>query len=661
MTADAPILAAALDYARKGIPIFPCAPGSKRPLFAGSFHNATTDEATIRSWFDGGHPNIAFEPGAAGYTVIDVDDKHGHSGSASWAAICTEDGIDPDTLTAGTPSGGSHLYYKDEKGLRPSVSKLGDGLDIRSHGGYVLLPPSVLDEYGGAAYSWKRNTDIKPISPSIARRLAVKDTAAQESIVRSEDIDSDANVGRARAKLEQLVAAGDVAVEGQGGDYRTYQVAAQILSIGLSPETCIELMAEIWNPHCRPPWDLEGGTREQPSLDMKVKNAAEYMTNAAGATGLVPGSQLWTPEHVEACRTEATMQARNAARERWRPMRPSEAIAMPAPEWWDEHKLFPKLRSGATGMVFGPPARHKSGVVLSSLFDLWKKYGDDFRVVMAIGEDRDIIGQRLRANMLAAGITAEQLDRRLLLTAIPYVMIPEETLSIAEWLVRYEGFRPDVFIIDTFATSLQGADEDTRAGAVLTERGNLGVLARELRTFPLVVHHTGHEGGKARGSSSFEGNVSVYASVGICKEGGKDKAEPENPDAVSLHVIKTKGARGGHRAFYEIRDFGGVPVPQATTRGVYDVLTGSDHFDERKIVGALGKLGATSQERGVTSFNLLRTMHPRPEETEPERWDSLLAGLAQKLERRAGDGVLRGLNNKQHNANPVAWYTSPAS
>lgn len=643
-----PILAAALDYARKGIRIFPLIPGTKLPLWKDYFNRATCDETAIRSWYsdDQRPPNIAFEPGANGYTVIDVDDKHGHSGSASWAAICLEDGLDPDTLTAGTPSGGSHLYYKDAVGLRPSVSKLGDGLDIRSRGGYVLLPPSVVE---GVAYWWKRNTDIKPISAAIYDRLAVKENSIETSKIDAADLDSEISVGRARVYLQQAFD-----TEGRWGELDppdTYTIAQKAKDLGLSQETCLDLMME---------WLTED---EREWMAFTLRNVYKYGQNEAGATAIVPGSQLWTPEHVLRCTDEAERKGYDAARERWRPLRPSEAIAMPPPEWWDDQHLFPKLRTGATGMIFGPAARHKSGVVLAHLFTQWKKYGDDFKVAMAIGEDRDIIGMRLRAHMLANGMTADELDRRLLMMAIPYVMVPEETLSVAHWLNHYEAFRPDVFIIDTFATALQGADEDTRAGATLTERGNLGVLARELRTFPLVVHHTGHEGAKARGSSSFEGNVSVYASIGIGPEKdsqGRRKAEPENPDAVSLHVIKTKGGKGGSRFFYEIRDVGGVAVPQTTTRSVYNVLTGSDQFSDKMVLAALDKLGANSKERGVSSLNLLRTMHPRPEETEPEHWDSLLAGLSQKLERRAGDGTLRGFNNKQDGGNPVLWFTRPA-
>lgn len=45
------LLKGALVYAGRGIPVFPCEPGGKRPLPADGFPEATTDEARIRWWW----------------------------------------------------------------------------------------------------------------------------------------------------------------------------------------------------------------------------------------------------------------------------------------------------------------------------------------------------------------------------------------------------------------------------------------------------------------------------------------------------------------------------------------------------------------------------------------------------------------------------------
>ena len=42
--------------------------------------------------------------------------------------------------------------------------------------------------------------------------------------------------------------------------------------LGISKEKAVELLAEHWNPHCQPPWEIE-------DLELKVSNAAEYQQN----------------------------------------------------------------------------------------------------------------------------------------------------------------------------------------------------------------------------------------------------------------------------------------------------------------------------------------------------------------------------------------------
>jgi len=47
----ADILAAALNFARRGIPVFPVSAKSKKPLTLHGFKDATTDEAQVRAWW----------------------------------------------------------------------------------------------------------------------------------------------------------------------------------------------------------------------------------------------------------------------------------------------------------------------------------------------------------------------------------------------------------------------------------------------------------------------------------------------------------------------------------------------------------------------------------------------------------------------------------
>ena len=59
------LLAAALDYAARGLPVFPCVPRGKTPAVARGFHSATTNPATIRRYWTDPDRNIGIPTGAS--------------------------------------------------------------------------------------------------------------------------------------------------------------------------------------------------------------------------------------------------------------------------------------------------------------------------------------------------------------------------------------------------------------------------------------------------------------------------------------------------------------------------------------------------------------------------------------------------------------------
>jgi hypothetical protein len=140
------VLSAALDYARKGIPVFPCNI-AKKPLTEHGFKDATTDENRIRTWWDE-HPNaiIGVPTGeASGWAVIDLDHKPNKFGQMrdGTAALLdlTSGQLPPDTVEAKTPSGGRHIFLRHRPGFKCSTdNEL--GIDVRADGGYVCVPPS---------------------------------------------------------------------------------------------------------------------------------------------------------------------------------------------------------------------------------------------------------------------------------------------------------------------------------------------------------------------------------------------------------------------------------------------------------------------------------------------------------------------------------------
>src|SRR5271157_5984431 len=87
--------AAALAFARDGLPVFPCEPRGKRPMVEGGFKAATVNTEQIRAWWSTWRlANIGIPAGAvSGIDVLDVDP----GGEDSLAALIAQHGPLPDT------------------------------------------------------------------------------------------------------------------------------------------------------------------------------------------------------------------------------------------------------------------------------------------------------------------------------------------------------------------------------------------------------------------------------------------------------------------------------------------------------------------------------------------------------------------------------------
>ncbi len=137
-------LDAAMRYARRGWPVFPCKPGSKEPATAHGFLDATTDLAQVeRLWSRRPELNVAVATGGHGPDVLDVDVAHGRPGYQSLHTAIRAGLVPSPIVWVATPSGGMHLYYPG--GGQRNGSLPAHGLDFRGGGGYVVAPPSQVD------------------------------------------------------------------------------------------------------------------------------------------------------------------------------------------------------------------------------------------------------------------------------------------------------------------------------------------------------------------------------------------------------------------------------------------------------------------------------------------------------------------------------------
>lgn len=139
------ICEAALRYAEGGVPVVPIVPGKKYPLTEHGVHDASSNAATIMAWWRRWpRADLALACGeASGFDVLDVDRQHG--GIESLAMLIDIYGIVPETARQLTPSGGFHLLFRHQSGLKNRSGGQGGaplGLDCRTSGAMVRTAPT---------------------------------------------------------------------------------------------------------------------------------------------------------------------------------------------------------------------------------------------------------------------------------------------------------------------------------------------------------------------------------------------------------------------------------------------------------------------------------------------------------------------------------------
>lgn len=156
MTAQlGPLLEAAHRYADLGYRVFPCAPGTKQPLTKNGVLDATADVAQVEAWWTE-RPNANIGLSTDGLIAVDVE-----SDDNPWLNANPERRI---SMTIGpvsmTPGSGLHYIYRQPAGRawHNTVKKLAPDVDTRANGGYIVLPPSIVE--GGKSYRWAPSSEL---------------------------------------------------------------------------------------------------------------------------------------------------------------------------------------------------------------------------------------------------------------------------------------------------------------------------------------------------------------------------------------------------------------------------------------------------------------------------------------------------------------------
>jgi len=222
----------ALAYAQLGWPVFPLEVRGKKPdgqLAPKGFHSASRNPAIIREWWRlSPEANIGVPCGApSGFWVLDIDPRNG--GDIELQAQL--DLLKPDdrangihTLAQRTGGGGLHYLFALDERVRNG--KLGQGIDVKRDGGYIVVEPS-RTQAGYAFDDWEPFTgQLPPLLPAPEWLMALLVVDGANPVRANMDGPWDADLRKLRSALavlsadkylEEWIAIGAALYHGSGG------------------------------------------------------------------------------------------------------------------------------------------------------------------------------------------------------------------------------------------------------------------------------------------------------------------------------------------------------------------------------------------------------------------------------------------------------------
>jgi hypothetical protein len=194
----------------------------------------------VRDWWSS-WPNANIACATGRIVVVDIDFKNGGT-LAAFEAL----GPLPPTWRTATGNG-AHLFFRaGDADIRNSVGRIAPGVDIRGHGGYVVLPPSL--HISGKRYRWEVNPSQAPLAKLPGWIVAVINKAKP-----------------ATAPANWLSVATTDVVEGRRND-TIARLAGHLLRHHIDPDVTLELLLAFNNVRCCPPLSLDEVTQTVNSI-----------------------------------------------------------------------------------------------------------------------------------------------------------------------------------------------------------------------------------------------------------------------------------------------------------------------------------------------------------------------------------------------------------
>lgn len=526
-----PVLDFALNYISLGLAVLPlhtplqvgaqpvcsCASGAacqsvgKHPRTLNGLKSASLDPKQINLWWQQwATANIGIATGAvSGIVVVDVDARHG--GADSLKALEQQFGQLPLTVRAKTGNGW-HLMFQHPGGrLQNSAGKLGQGLDIRGDGGYIVAPPSL--HASGVYYEWDVfDIELAPLPDWMLGLLQPKtqqpatQQATQPPLV-------------ATAHNYQPIP--DTFPQGQRNN-ELAKLAGKMRRHGFSQEAIRQALLSENNIRCQPPLP-----------DAEVGRIAASVSRYTPDDPVLPV--------------------------------PDDALPIaPTPAWlWKDMKTmtFPLsipvlhgINKGECAMLHAYPNAGKTTLMLNVALKM--AVGDVFppllnttqpqRTLYMIAESTPDLWQKDVNKMLESipGNLHHLVDENFACMVAPQYDDEQIVINVKEhlkWVVeQIQLVTPDLVVIDTMSQFFILKDENSNAEMSSKVWRPLQKLARKNNCAIVIIHHYGKNKANDQMPELYAGR-GASASGGAARTTVSLKQEKAIPELITVKCTKTKG------------------------------------------------------------------------------------------------------------------------
>ncbi|MFG1359953.1 AAA family ATPase [Xanthobacter pseudotagetidis] len=554
----------ALDYAARGLAVFPCNPSpergiSKRPLIEHGFKGASREEDQIRAWWSQWPDALIGLPmgRSNGLWAIDPDvakEPGDADGLTAWENIARLHSP-VRTHTHLTPSGGKHLVFRwhddrpvtnSERGLRARGIH---GINVRGEGGYIIAAGSRLMD--GRAYEMEEPFDFFHFAEADPWLYELLEEPAPEARQAPNVVDFRASRLPPQDRYVQSAIAGEcwaLAQSGRGERNNRLNAAAfslgQLVGAGLVDEDTVRGSLLQAAASC----GLVADDGERPVLatiesglaagrlkprEVPDRQEQRHEMRGTGTDGPAPGPQAATGRR----RIIATP---------WQWVDPK---SIPPRRWiYDKHYV----RRFVTGTV-APGGVGKSSLIIAEglaictgrpLLDV--PVQERTNVWYWNGEDpREELDRRLAAACLHYQIVPDEIDGRLFIDTgreVPIVIaervrdavtVARPVIEDVEATIRENAI--GLFIVDPFVSSHSVGENDN--GAIDRVAKEWAGVAERCNCAVELVHHVRKALGDhtytvedARGGSSLIGAVRSARVLNVMSQDEADRAgiEPEH-------------------------------------------------------------------------------------------------------------------------------------